>query len=161
MTETAVVSRAPCVIAHDVTFRMQLVTFKGQPVTGETSYGSNLDDGDRKLFDALPTVVAGWFYRHHDGVESARLEMCQPEFGGDEVDSDATFYEITISASNELPRLRAEAKDERPISVQQLIEEVVPAAIRVYADFGVEMVLSRVEFRKKYESSERGNYKFS
>jgi hypothetical protein len=160
-TEVPTKTYEPQVIRHDVTFQMRLVSFKGEPVTDDTSFGNVLMDTDSKVFDGLAKVVTDWTFRDHEGIEGARLEMCQPEFGYDEEGEDSgSLYDISIFSSHELPRLRVEATENRPISVQQLVEEVVPYLIRQYGEAGVVMELNRVQFYKKFESSQVGRYEF-
>lgn len=163
-TEVPSKTHEPQVIRHDVIFQMRLVSFKGEPVTLDMSFGNVLMDTDSKVFDGLAKVVTDWTFRDHDGIEGSRLEMCQPEFGYSDNDEEGednnSLYDISIFSSHELPRLRVEGTENRPISVQQLVEEVVPYLIRQYGEAGVVMELNQVQFYKKFESSQSGRYEF-
>lgn len=156
---TNVTDRKPHLTRHEVTFQMRLVSFKGQPVTDDTSFGDALMSVDNKVYDALPYAVTGWTYRDHDGIEGGRLEMFQPEHGYDnDLPESTALYDVSVGATRELPTMRADATDANPISIEQLVEEVVPLLIRLYGETGVEMALHRVKFYKHYESSADGYY---
>jgi len=151
---------SPRLTRHDVVFQFRLVSFKGEPLNDDSPYHRVLMDTDHKLEKTLSRAVTGWTFRDPDGIEGPRLELYEPEFGVDEdLPEDVQVYDVSVFSGRELSTSRAEATDERPISVQQLVEEAVPAIAKLYGDVGVQMELHRVLFRKQYESATAGYYR--
>lgn len=162
VTERDQQNHNPRITRHDVVFQLRVVAFNGQPVNDDTPYGDALLKTDDKVFDALPSAVTNWKYRDHDDLDGERLEMYQPEFGHDPaLPDDATLYDVGVCSTTELPRLRVETTEDKPISVQQLVEEVVPLLIRMYGDAGVTLELHKVRFAMQYEASTSGTYEFN
>jgi len=151
---------SPRLTRHDVLFQFRLVSFKGEPLTDDSPYHRVMMDTDDKLEKALSRAVSGWYFRDHDGIEGPRLELYEPEFGVDEeVPEDVQLYDVSVFSGRAIPESRADATDEHPLSVQLLVEEAVPAIIKLYGDAGVQMELHRVLFRKQYESATAGYYR--
>ncbi len=152
-TSDATVSR------HDVTFQLKVTAFQGQPVSEDSPVYSALSTADEDLFSRLPHEIEGWRYRDHYQIECDRLDICQPEFGYDaSLPDDVTLYDVTVTASHELPLLACDATQERPVSVEQLMNQVPAILLDVYGKAGVTLELHRVRFYKKYEYSSDGEY---
>lgn len=157
--ETPANGLSPRLTRHDVVFQLRVTAFKGEPINDDSPYHRVMMDADNKLERVLSRAVTSWNFRDHDGIEGPRLEIYEPEFGVDEdAADDVTLYDIAVYSGRELPTSRADTTEERPISVQQLVEEAVPAIIGLYGDVGVTMELHRVLFRKQYESATAGYY---
>ncbi len=147
------------VTRHDVTFQFKVLALAGAPVTEDSGVYKALSVSDEDLFSKLPLAVSGWRYLDNYRIECDRLEICQPEFGYDEELPDGTLlYDVTVSASHELPTLRSEATDERPVSVQQLAEEVPALLVTLYGQGGVTLALHRVQYYKEYKFTAQGTY---
>lgn len=159
MKVTTKKSSEPRVTRHDVTFQLKVLALQGQPLPEESRSYQTLALADEDLYAQLPREVTGWRYLDNYQIECNRLEVCQPEFGHDDaLPGNCSVYDITLSASSALPLLRADCSVDRPISVEQLVDEVPPLLVAIYQKAGVTLELHKVRYYLTQEFTSQGEY---
>lgn len=152
-------SSEPRVTRHDVTFQLKVLALHGQPLTEDSRVYQALSLADEDLYAQLPREVADWRYLDNYQIECERLEVCQPEFGHDDALPDnCSVYDITLSASYALPLLRSDCSVDRPVSVEQLVDEVPPLLVAIYQKAGVTLELHKVRYYLTQEFTSQGEY---
>lgn len=144
---------------HDVTFQLRVRTVNGEEPTEDGPLYKLLAVADEDLFSRLPVEVAGWRYRDNYEIDCDRLELCETEFGYDDaLPEGVTLYDISVSATREIPLRRVDANEDYPLSVEQLLKDVPPLLLDIYAKHGVVLELHKVRYYKQFTHSEQGAY---